>query len=235
MARELLWRGYPTDQRGTCMHRFWDRSGTVTGPVDDIPAIDETWAGELGSHLISGSQQVVLLVRGEVLRRYPRTLIYVARARWVHGKRRPVTPQPGDLPTSPTFPERYPAFGGMIPPDVTYAGFDLPDDVRGDPDPAAARPGWFFVFQQPPAESRFGLDATKSGRVSGVGPADLSWPAVATSPSPSNHVNLAGALTDLTLDGWGLSATSADLAAWCEQKAFRVCVHASDLLPPGPP
>src|SRR6185436_1651563 len=108
--------------------------------------------------------------------------------------------------------------------------FDLPDDVRGDPDPAAARPGWFFVFQQPPTETRFGLDATKAERVPGVGPADLSWPAVAT--SPSSHVNLAGPLIDLTVDGWGLAATSADLAAWCEQKAFRVCVHASDLLPP---
>jgi hypothetical protein len=230
MARELLWREYPTDQRGTCMRRFWDRSGAATGAVDDIPAIDETWTGELGSHLISGSQQVVLLVRGEVLRRYPRTLIYAARAAWVNGKRRPVTPQPGQLPTSPTFPERYPAFAGTIPPDVTYAGFDLPDDVRGDPDPAAARPGWFFVFQQPPAEARFGLDATKAERVPGVGAADLSWPAVAT--SPSSHVDLAKPLIDLTLNGWGLSATSADLAAWCEQKAFRVCVHASDLLPP---
>jgi len=24
MARELLWRGYPTDLRGTCFQRFWD-------------------------------------------------------------------------------------------------------------------------------------------------------------------------------------------------------------------
>ncbi|WP_217277549.1 hypothetical protein [Corallococcus exiguus] len=233
MARELLWRGYPTDQRGTCMHRFWNRSGAATGPVDDIPAIDQTWTGELGTHLLSDMQQVVLLIRGEVLRRYPRMLIYATPAEWVHGQRRPATQPPGKLPTSATFPERYPAFGGTLAPDVTYAGFDLPDDVRGDPDPAAASPGWFFVFQQPPTEARFGLDATKSETVPGVGPADLSWPAVAI--SPSRHVDLEGPLTDLVLKGWGPFATSADLAAWCQQRPFRVCVHASDLLPPVTP
>ena len=32
MARELLWRGYPTDQRGTVFRRFWDRAGAVPPP-----------------------------------------------------------------------------------------------------------------------------------------------------------------------------------------------------------
>ncbi len=30
MARELLWRGYPTDQRGTYFQSFWDRRGVPT-------------------------------------------------------------------------------------------------------------------------------------------------------------------------------------------------------------
>ena len=29
MARELLWREYPTDQRGTCFRQFWDLSAVV--------------------------------------------------------------------------------------------------------------------------------------------------------------------------------------------------------------
>ena len=91
------------------------------------------------------------------------------------------------------------------------------------------RPGWFFVFQQPRTQTRFGLDATRSENVPGQGPADLSWPAVAT--SASGHVDLSGPLSQLTLPGWGLRATSADLAQWCEQKPYRVCIHASDLLP----
>jgi hypothetical protein len=229
MMRELIWRGYPTDQRGTCLRRFWDRNGSLTGAADDIPAIDEHWAGELGSHQLRTLDQVVLVVRGEVLRRFPDTIVYAVRAEWVGGRRRPVA-VPAGLPVGdPAHPERYLAFGGTIPPDISFFGFDLPDDVRGDPDPAAGKPGWFLVFQQPPAQTRFGLDATRSENVPGSGPADLSWPAVAT--SPSGHVDLAGPLSQLTLPGWGLQATSADLAQWCEQKPFRVCIHASDLLP----
>ena len=169
MMRELIWRGYPTDQRGTCLHRFWERGGSVDGASDDIPAIDETWAGELGSHLLGEQNLVVVVVRGEVLRRYPRTVIYAARAQWVDGRRRPEPASPGVSATDPAFPERHPAFVGVIPPDVAYVGFDLPSDARGDPDPAANNPGWFFVFQQPSAEVRFGLDATRSENVPGVG------------------------------------------------------------------
>lgn len=229
MMRELLWRGYPTDQRGTCLRRFWDRGGSTAGAADDIPAIDETWAGELGTHQTAPLRQVALVVRGEVLRRYPDTVVYAVRAEWVAGRRRPVSVPAGLPVTAPAHPERYPTFAGTIPPDIAFLGFDLPNDVCGDPDPAAGRPGWFFVLQQPWGQTRFGLDATRSDTVPGQGPADLSWPAVAV--SASGHVDLSGPLSQLTLPGWGPRASSADLAQWCEQKLFRVCVHASDLLP----
>lgn len=227
-GRELLWSGYPTDQRGTSLRRFWDRSASLNGATDDLPAIDHTWDGELGDHLVGGAGQVVLVIRGEVLQRYPRTAIYAAQARWVDGERQPVEPIAGADPTVRDFPQRYPAFSGSIPQDVTYVGFDLPDDPRGDPDPAAAKPGWFFVFQQPRTEVRLGLDATAADPPTG-GVADLSWPAVGR--SPSGHVDLTAPLTGVTLPGWGVTTNSAQLAAWCEQRPFRVCVHASDLLP----
>jgi hypothetical protein len=226
MARELLWRGYPTDQRGTCFRRFWDRAGSIGGPADDIDAIDQ-WTGELGDHL-HGGEQTVLLVRGEVLHRYRRTLVYATRARWDNGVRVPVSPAAGDDPASPLFPERYPVFGGTVPPDITYAGFALdPDDARGDPDPAVAAPGWFFVFQQPPAEPRPGLPAPSPDAAG-----ELSWTTVAT--SASGHVDLAGALAGITVPGWGVDSTSAKLAVLTEQRPFRICVHASDLLPVSP-
>lgn len=228
MARELLWRGYPTDQRGTCMHRFWDKTASLAGPADDIPDIDHRWDGELGTHVRGDTDQVVLLIRGEVLRRYPKTVVYAARAEWANGRRRPVQPT-GSPPEGEDYPERYPAFSGTIPPDITYVGFDLPTDARGDAEPAKNRPGWFFVLQQPPAQSRFGLNANVSANVLGTGPGDLSWPAVST--TSSGHIDLTGPLKGLTVDGWGPDATSADLAAWTEQKPYRVCIHASDLLP----
>ncbi|MER5627893.1 hypothetical protein ABT061_43410 [Streptosporangium sp. NPDC002544] len=175
-VRELLWRGYPTDQRGTSLRRFWDR------PVDDdIPAIDHTWDGDLGEHLFGAGEQIVLVIRGELLRRYPRTRVYAAPVRLVDGRREPV---PGE--------ERLPVFAGRIPPDLTFLGFDLPADPLG----------WFFVLQQPSGESRFGPPATMSGRTA------------------SGHVDL----------GAERGQSAAQVAARCERRPLRVCLHSSDLL-----
>src|SRR5207249_2502627 len=37
MAHELLWRGFPTDQRGTCFDQFWDGSASVIPRADINP------------------------------------------------------------------------------------------------------------------------------------------------------------------------------------------------------
>ncbi len=216
LARELLWRGFPTDQRGTSFRRFWDRVGSIGGPADDITAIDG-WSGELGTHL-AGGEQVVLLVRGEVLHRYPRTVVYAARAQSVDGVRVPVLPDPAADPAGPDYPERYPVFSGSIPPDLTFLGFALdPAEARGDP-------GWFFVFQQPPTEPRLGLKASSPESTQ-----ELSWSTVDV--SGSGHIQLSGGLTGVTVPGWGVASTSAVLAGLTEQRPFRICIHASDLLP----
>jgi hypothetical protein len=223
MSRELLWRGFPTDQRGTYFRRFWDRTSAIGGATDDIPAIDG-WTGELGTHVVGG-EQVVLIVRGEVLHRYPRTLVYAAQARWDGDVRVPVLPAAGDDPGSESFPERYPVFGGTVAPDITFLGLDLdPIAARGSSDPAAGQPGWFFVFQQPPVEPRPGLRAPSPDAGN-----ELSWTTVAK--TPSGHVDLAGGLNGVTVPGWGTASTSAILAALTEQRPFRICIHASDLLP----
>ena len=36
MMRELLWREYPTDQRGTAFHRFWGRSGPQPDDIGNV-------------------------------------------------------------------------------------------------------------------------------------------------------------------------------------------------------
>jgi hypothetical protein len=226
MSRELIWRGFPTDQRGTYFRRFWDRAGSIAGSADDIPAIDQ-WQGDLGTHVVGG-EQVVLVVRGEVLHRYPRTSVYAARAQWDSNRRMPVPPAPGSDPTAADYPERYPIFSGTIPSDVTLFGFALdPVAARGHVDPAQNDPGWFFVFQQQPTEPRLGLDldADPAGTT-------VSWPVV--SKSASDHISLAGGLTGATVFDWSTNSTSAAIGALVEQQPFRICVHASDLLPLAP-
>ncbi|HEY1291653.1 MAG TPA: hypothetical protein VGJ60_01055 [Chloroflexota bacterium] len=145
MARELLWRDYPTDQRGTYFRQFWD-SRTQSTPALDIPPI-HTWAGNraLGQNASAGpTGQVVLLMRGELLRRYPTAIVYAARA--VPSQGQPV----------PGLPELYPIFQGMLDPDVRFVGFNLTiSQARGS---GSTDLGYFFVIQQQPMEARFGED-----------------------------------------------------------------------------
>ena len=75
MGRELLWRGYDTDQRGTYFFRFWDAFN------DELAApIHAFGSTALGTHLggASAGSRVVLVIRGELLRRYPDAIIAAA-------------------------------------------------------------------------------------------------------------------------------------------------------------
>jgi hypothetical protein len=245
LGRELLWRGYPTDQRGTYFARFWDRAAALSGAGPDVDPIAGWAAGSaLGSHL-RGGEQTVLLLRGALLRRYPNAVIYAAKAAWSvdaggqsAAPRRPVQPAAGADPAGATYPERYPVFAGTLAPDAAFLGFDLdPVEAAGDPDPGAGEPGWFLVIQEQPTEARFGLDADAASVPTGTwrdlgrpnvgatasGHVDLSIPLVAF-PTPADPRGLA----------WGLGSTSAALAAIVEQPAFRAAIHASDLLPETP-
>ncbi len=92
----------------------------------------------------SGDEQLVLLIRGELLQRYPDALIYAVKAKTAEAL--------GDE-------EQLPLFRGRIDPDITFLGFDLTETAaRG----AASDPGWFFVIQEQPTAPRFGLDEDRS-------------------------------------------------------------------------
>jgi hypothetical protein len=177
MARQLLWVGYPTDCMGTYFRQFWDVSKYVpqlADPTDpaqlaellkDIPPIT-SWplSGPLGTHENRTGivpNNVVLLIRGELLRRYPDAIIYAAKAQVQDGKR---IIDPSD--------ERYPIFGGLLPNEMTFLGFNLsPEDAKGGT--AASPGGFFFVFQQHPTAPRFGLEPSAVGTVTQW--ADLAW------------------------------------------------------------
>ncbi|PSQ45301.1 hypothetical protein BRD17_01765 [Halobacteriales archaeon SW_7_68_16] len=184
-ASELQWRNYPTDRRGTYFRRFWERRGNPeadeSNPEEmaDIEPI-HTWdENDLGDNQVHGdTASVVLLVRGELLRRYPNTTIFAAKAVPESGVPRDEANRVPALPGMPVSRDdagpnlKFPRFRGTLDPDVTFFGFDLtPEaalydpyhrDTKGgqtlvDPDDHADE-GWFFVFQEPPGETRFGLD-----------------------------------------------------------------------------
>jgi hypothetical protein len=206
MNRELLWRTYPTDQRGTSFRRFWDR---FDGQVD-IGPIHEFGAGRLGLHLVDAEPKLVLLVRGELLRRYPTAAVYAVRATAT-----------GRLSTDPADVSR-PIFGGSFEPDVTFVGFDLADDELDDGN------GWFFVIQQQPTEPRFGLDDPASRLTDDP----ATWQEAAwsdTGLAPGEH--LAPAAIEAV--GLGPLPHAGATAAALFQQPVRVAVHARHLVTEG--
>jgi hypothetical protein len=239
IGRELLWRGFPTDQRGTCFRNFWDRTGRQPQPGaadHDIPAITD-WdvATPLHTHAAAGSAQTVILLRGELLRRYPRTTIYLTRAQRTQPDPAappeftiaPLTGNPGDA----TYPEKYAIFSGELPPDIAFFGFNVkPPDAVGDG--TAASPGYFLVLQEPPTEARFGLDDDRPATKPFHTWADLAWPDVTLT---HDHIDLPATGGPTPDQPRGLrfnrTATSAQLAAATEQQPFRAAIHLSQLLP----
>jgi hypothetical protein len=228
MARELLWRDYPTDQRGTYFRQFWD-TAAAGAPYEDIPPIHQ-WGGHaLGDNANftgPGGDKIVLLVRGELLRRYPGTVIYAVRA---------VAPDGTRVPSLDPADERHPLFRGTLDPDVTFVGFPLTAAQ------VAEGLGWYFVLQQQPTEPRFGLDDDPFGPgESGVIPElktwnDLNWAHVAPNAAALKalaHVPVqALSLTPTTPQKavWGRNA--AHMASITKQRPVRVAIHASDMLP----
>jgi hypothetical protein len=208
MSRELLWREYPGDLRATPFRRFWD------GAVDDIPPLSDWGKAALGSHLrgTDGKAQLVLLVRGELLRRYPTTSVYAAPAA-----------ADGGFDASAAL---LPMFRGSIDPDVTFLGFALSEEAALGTDPAG--PGWFFVFEQHAGEPRFGLDE-QPGDGTATSADDLAWANVPL--TPSGFVDVAKQLVDAAPDlqaAWGSEAAS--IARLTLQKPIRVAMHAALIL-----
>ena len=244
MARELQWNEYPTDMRGTYFQQFWDVAGYAgTVPAEKLRDIKEihTWqTTELGANsardLPPAGRHLVLLVRGELLRRYPRTIVYAVKTVRTQGRR--------NLGSD----ERHPLFRGTLEPDVVFFGFDLTaDEVRGVDDPQSTNQGWYFVLQEPPSEPRFGLDVP-GGIVGGVAASwsELSWGHLAGTAEDLDtltHIDLNADLPDtrqIAQTGgaaWHASAglgpagaTAAHLAYITLQQPMRVALHGSDMI-----
>jgi len=263
MGRELLWREYPTDMRGSYFRQFWDVKG-ISNP--DTPADAEqlkditkihSWQSTtlLGTHkpdpgpnadVQPGEKQVVLVIRGELLKRYPNTVIYAQKA--IGDKDGNNVIRTDDL-TQQQFDQelKFPLFKAEIDPDLRFFGFDLTTDkargtVKSHDFPASDTRGWFFVIQEVPGEPRFGMDIEyEPTRDTDNNPANdprdtwdnLAWdrfgaaqpPFVKLSPAPTfPRPNVA----ELTAHPWGSS--SAQMAYILFQAPVMVAVHASEML-----
>lgn len=189
-GRKLLWREYPTDQRGSYFRQFWDVRSTINAAglstsalkeqLYDIPEL-HTWppASALGTHNNretggESGQDAVLVVRGELLKKYPTAIVYAHRAQWQLKKdgtpdlskiRELVPLDPSEQDSPPPDKARFPLYDAKADPDIYFFGFDLTiaQAKGGSGHPPDDDPGWFFVLKERPGEPRFGLELTRTG------------------------------------------------------------------------
>jgi hypothetical protein len=273
-ARELLWQEFPTDERGSYFRQFWDvrtalpsGSGTAAAQREqlyDIPELHR-WprSSKLGDHdhrELPGDteEELVLVIRGELLKKYPNAVIYAQQARWQltageidPAKERELVPlTEAEQQAPPHAKLRTPLYEARVDPDITFFGFDLTETVaRGgtgaDPnDPA----GWFFVIKERPGEPRFGFDIERAAGEPIQTVNDLAWNDAVPGGAPGDFV-AAESLGTIALAQLGVGdvekteqaaddakVVTAPLSAarWAYvlyQAPVIVAVHAAEMLP----
>ncbi|WP_339711914.1 hypothetical protein [uncultured Kriegella sp.] len=257
MSRELLWREYPTDQRGTYFRQFWDVTDNI---LEDDPEkkldIKEmhTWNKDLGQHhnrkaatnaTEDDDGYLVLLIRGDVFKKYPNTMVYAQKAIYDPANKTAQRLLPKDLDKD----VMYPIFQAELEPDVYLFGFDLDIDTarghRGDENPAT-NPGYFFVLRERPGQIRFGLDdyTDDLGNTDLMPPSgpldswnDLSWEHTVNSKAAlqSYHLDFKKNLTTVAPPpgepnaAW--KSNAADMAWILYQNPVIFARHAGEMLP----
>lgn len=263
-ARELLWREYMTDQRGSYFRQFWDVRKKIAAAEDKQEAREKfkdikplhKWpkTNDLGDNdnREEGSEpeeELVLVIRGELLKKYPNTVISAQPAKWQTGeddepdKKKERVLDESVEPITPLYEAR-------IHPDIYFFGFDLTAlEARGD-DTVDDKPGWFFRIEEVPGDARFGFDVSRDPGTEINVWNDLAWGdivplladgvqiTVADIPSHSLVKPTAPELQE-KLDQWdsdqhvrlNSAVSSAELAYVALQTPVIMAVHASELLP----
>jgi len=276
MGRELLWREFPTDQRGSYFRQFWD-TRTLVFPKDredeireliqqelqveladlvneeketriqeeldsrikemlkDIKPIHLWKNTDLGENANRNDQEledkVVLIVRGDVLKKYPTAAIYAARGTWESEGRKPLLDQSDENTRSPIFT-------GTLPPDITFIGFDLTEEkVRGSVIREDSDPGWFFVIEERLSEARFGLDAHlgTEAPVTLENWNELSWGHIVENLSEAGYIDGLQPPEPNDPGEVDWESHSGNLAKITFNKPVRIAVHADDMMPKGNP
>jgi hypothetical protein len=229
IAREYLWREFPAPLNGTSFKQFWDIRNNPAAAANpekfkDIKAIKNWFAAngfpsQLGKNPASGkpTEKMVVLVRGDLLRKYPNTEIYMHKAKWI-----------GPNNTKPREPEaiddsnvKYPLFSAFIEPDYQFIGFDVnPNEAIGINNDA----GWYFVMKERAGDIHFGLDLDKSTT-------NPSWAALESTTPENTCINVSSAgFKSLPKYPRQLGERADRFAKMLYQQPFQLFVHASRMV-----
>ncbi len=145
MGRELLWREYPTDQRGSYFKKFWDTDTSIENIQNDsyfdIKSV-HNWNNELGkNHNDSKSELLMFAVKGELMRSYPDTKIYLHKVVKENGEYKPCS----EIEKDGVIIE--PAAQAFFRDDIYVVGFKIKyKDALGSP--YGNNNGYMLVFKQ---------------------------------------------------------------------------------------
>ena len=268
MNRELLWREYPTDQRGTPLRHFWGTKnvGATTFIDSDEKNMDikpiHSWKtvidgviypknlGDNTNRTTSG--MVVLAIRGELLKKYPNTNIYMQKATWnvLDGNGNITSTllaagKPRNLAPAGTTTIKKPLFFSQINPDLYFVGFEVSaTEAKGSSTPNTTNPGWFVCFEERAGEIVFGADETDLSKILdnyfNISRNILFWDNLQwghmylqRNGVEPKFIDLA-TIPNITANSenpsilWGVN--SSDMAYSLFQKPSRVFIHSNDML-----
>lgn len=218
MAAELLWREFPTDQRGTFFRQFWDTKDHLNATLSEEEKTDikpiHQWSlnTKLGmEHQVrdtSTGGSLALLIRGELLRKFPNTIIFAQE----------VIERDGQLVLDGA--KKFPTYRADLVSDITILMFEL------DAATAKSGYGWYFVFGERPGQPTFGLTLNSNAAL------PSSWEEFSWQHLPAGE-NLE--LSDFKLASpsngeAGEVQTSADFAAATFNVPAMVAIAAADLI-----
>lgn len=166
MNKELRWREFPTDMRGTIFRRFWNRGYPAGDPKGDDIAEIHAWDDPLGTHFSSGdldhAADLVIVIRSDVIRKLDLPILVLNEA-------------VGTSWQSGSGVDHEPVFFGKLGRDIAYYGFA----VSRDHILQVARDRVFLVVYEPTGRNRFGLDIATAAirqRRRNVGKQSLTFP-----------------------------------------------------------
>jgi len=227
MNRELLWREFPTDKRGTPFRNFWTQPSHEVTEINPI----HSWTKPLGDNISGGKgEQIVLVVRGELLRVFPRVIVYAAPGKPIRNAEEQLVL---GTPVGPAFPPM------KLAEDTWIYVFPFPAVNQENLMKTSGEERWYFVFQESPTGPRFGFDnppeksdsEPPSNLPSVDSWDDLTWAHVHL--DREHFVSVSSGLKKVPEDaGVRWNHTAAEMARITLQKPFQMIFHAHMLISP---
>lgn len=219
IAREFLWREFPAPLNGTPFRQFWDtrnvpKNASNQEQFKDIKIISSWGNNKIGANKPGGLGQdrVVLLIRGELFRKYPYTEVFMQQAEWViPGVKR--KPKPGGELIKPIF-------SAQINPDYYFIGFEKKEREAVGAD---GTPGYYFVLRERAGEIQFGLDKD-------LDPDSPSWVSIQTEVPEHSCINADLPKFRALQKTASLRTRSDGIASLLYQRPFSLFLHAARLI-----